>query len=684
MTSLQNNLLALNANRQLKINISKTTKTAEKLSSGYRINRAADDAAGLAISEKMRRRIRGLHQTVENIQEGVGYVQTADGALNEVHDMLQRINELAVKSANGTGSIEDREYIDQEAQALKSELDRIFKTTSFNERLIWEPSDKVLIGTEPKQALEFTQNTKTNDITNANCGVLACNGYTINADKDGVTIVWIGYDGNNYKTENIDWDTLKAQNYRFEMSDYFGTKNPGNLLYDNNGNPVFTCPISFSPQESATIDDIITCINGQVMSGYASVSMSGDFEDISGNTISKDKVRIEFEDLYYPAAYASNHNVGNDTKGNGHNFDDADDKFLEPVDASGALVQGPNGGSNLTSIPENGTSDVNIAKNSHETWSFSYYMDGIGNVTATSSSVTYYAPSDTADDDENFWWHWAYYDQGGNRVYYKATSNIPSNEQGNGTLGSVMATLTGNKGETTPGLLSKANGGDCDNGGYIRLRFDLTSENEFTYGNGSSSKNVGSFTLNFRVDPTDTEQDVLDRINHTLNSSTILDLYSAGSNQDYSHIYSAIAKRHSIDSPIYGGICNIRIQAGTEAGQYIDIKYESLGLTSLGLQDTNMKTVEDSYQAIRDVKKAMQTVSAQRAVFGAYQNRLDHAANINQNVEENTQAAESLIRDTDMSEMLVAYSNYNILLQAETSMLAQANQQPSFVLRLLQ
>ncbi|NBJ94862.1 flagellin [Parablautia muri] len=285
MTSLQNNLLALNSNRQLKINISKTKKTAEKLSSGYRINRAADDAAGLAISEKMRRRIRGLHQTVENIQEGVGYVQTADGALNEVHDMLQRINELAVKSANGTSSIEDREYIDQEAQALKSELDRIFKTTSFNERLIWEPSDKVLIGTEPKQALEFTQNTKTNDITNANCGVLACNGYTINADKDGVTIVWIGYDGNNYKTENIDWDTLKAQNYRFEMSDYFGAKNPGNLLYDNNGNPVFTCPISFSPQESATIDDIITCINGQVMSGYASVSMSGGFEDNSGNTI---------------------------------------------------------------------------------------------------------------------------------------------------------------------------------------------------------------------------------------------------------------------------------------------------------------------------------------------------------------------------------------------------------------
>lgn len=684
MTSLQNNLLAMNANRHLNINMSKNAKATEKLSSGYRINRAADDAAGLAISEKMRRQIRGLRQTVDNIQDGIGYVQTADGALHEVHDMLQRINELAVKSANGTNSGEERDYLDLEVQSIKSELDRIFRTTSFNERLIWEPNEKEIIGTEPKQALEFASHTQYLDITNASCGVMAWNGYKINATEDGVTILWKGYDGNDYKTENIDWDTLKAQNYRFEMSDYFGPKDPGNLLYDNAGNPVFTCPVSFTPQETATIDDMITCINGLVLHNNVNVLMRGVFEDNSGGSLEKDKVTIYPVNLYYPAAYASNHNVGNNTKGHGHNFDDADDKFLEPVDDAGALVQEQTSGGNLTSIPAKNTADINVARGNNETWSFSYYMDGIGDVTATSASVTYDAPSDTADDDEHYWWDWDYYYRGSEKVYYKATNIIPSSEQGAGTLGSVMAALTGDKGTATPGLLSKANGGDCDNGGYIRLRFDLAAKNEFSYGGGASSKSVGSFTLNFRVDPADTEQDVLDRINNALNPNTILDLYSTGANQDYSHIYSPTARRHTIDSPIYGGVCNLHIQAGTEAGQHIDIKYESLGIISLGMKDTNVKTVQDSYQAITDVKKAMRIVSGQRATFGAYQNRLEHARNNNRNVEENTQAAESLIRDTDMGKMLVAYSNYNILLQAEISMLAQANQQPERVLQLLQ
>ena len=99
---IQHNLIAMNAQRVYGINTLIKAKKTEKLSSGYKINRSADDAAGLSISEKMRRQIRGLHQSVDNIQEGIGYVQTAEGALNEVQDMLHRINELAVKSANGT------------------------------------------------------------------------------------------------------------------------------------------------------------------------------------------------------------------------------------------------------------------------------------------------------------------------------------------------------------------------------------------------------------------------------------------------------------------------------------------------------------------------------------------------------------------------------------------------------
>lgn len=138
MLSVKTNLLAENANRNLKVNTKKNAKTAEKLSSGYRINRAADDAAGLAISEKMRRQIRGLHQSADNINEGFGYVQTAEGALNEVQDILQRINQLSVKAANGTNTEEDRAYIDSEIQQLKKEMSRIFSETTFNERKIWD------------------------------------------------------------------------------------------------------------------------------------------------------------------------------------------------------------------------------------------------------------------------------------------------------------------------------------------------------------------------------------------------------------------------------------------------------------------------------------------------------------------------------------------------------------------
>ena len=130
---VQHNLMALNSNRMLGVTTSTQAKTTEKLSSGYRINRAADDAAGLAISEKMRKQMRGLSQASMNAQDGISSVQTAEGALNEVHDMLQRMNELAVKAANGTNSESDRQAIQDEVDQLVTEIDRVSTTTKFNE-----------------------------------------------------------------------------------------------------------------------------------------------------------------------------------------------------------------------------------------------------------------------------------------------------------------------------------------------------------------------------------------------------------------------------------------------------------------------------------------------------------------------------------------------------------------------
>jgi len=130
---VQHNLTAMNSNRMLGLTQSTQAKSTEKLSSGYRVNRAADDAAGLAISEKMRKQIRGLTQASANAQDGISAVQTAEGALNEVQDMLQRMNELAVKAANGTNSESDRSAIQDEIDQLTTEIDRVSTTTKFNE-----------------------------------------------------------------------------------------------------------------------------------------------------------------------------------------------------------------------------------------------------------------------------------------------------------------------------------------------------------------------------------------------------------------------------------------------------------------------------------------------------------------------------------------------------------------------
>ena len=139
---VQHNMQAMNANRMLNITTSSQSKATEKLSSGYKINRAADDAAGLSISEKMRKQIKGLDQASTNAQDGISAVQTAEGALTEVHSMLQRMNELATQAANGTNSENDRQAIQNEIAQLTTEIDRVAETTKFNETYLLKGNGK--------------------------------------------------------------------------------------------------------------------------------------------------------------------------------------------------------------------------------------------------------------------------------------------------------------------------------------------------------------------------------------------------------------------------------------------------------------------------------------------------------------------------------------------------------------
>ena len=213
---VQHNLTAMNANRQLGITTSAQAKASEKLSSGYRINRAGDDAAGLKISEKMRSQIRGLNKASSNAQDGVSLIQTAEGALNETHSILQRMNELAVQGANDTNENIDRDAINQELDALTKEIDRISTTTQFNKQNLLDgsfESKNLQVGANANQKIALT-------IDNMNAETLGLR--TIKGNEGGKVQSGSKPISINYKNYTYSYDVEKTseQNMKNAVSQF--------------------------------------------------------------------------------------------------------------------------------------------------------------------------------------------------------------------------------------------------------------------------------------------------------------------------------------------------------------------------------------------------------------------------------------------------------------------------------
>ena len=208
---VQHNVTAMNANRQLGITTGIQAKSSEKLSSGYKINRAADDAAGLAISEKMRRQVRGLTQASANAQDGISAVQTAEGALNEVHDMLQRMNELATKAANDTLTTKDRDYIQSEITALTDEINRTGEATSFNDT-------KLLNGNFKNKNLQVGSENNDKNLIKVSIDKMTASGIGVS----GVTVA-----GSTGATARTAMDTIKSalENVSKQRSDLGAIQN---------------------------------------------------------------------------------------------------------------------------------------------------------------------------------------------------------------------------------------------------------------------------------------------------------------------------------------------------------------------------------------------------------------------------------------------------------------------------
>jgi len=237
---VQHNLSAMNANRMLNVTTSAQSKSTEKLSSGYKINRAADDAAGLSISEKMRKQIKGLTQASSNAQDGVSAVQTAEGALTEVHSMLQRMNELAVQSSNGTNSQTDRKAIQDEIDQLTSEIDRVSETTKFNETYLLKGD---ATKTDTAYFMESKYNVTGDIYVEGSDTEITTAADLEKAIKDGKKLYTVAYNKAN-NPQTADKIAVKGKDYAYVTK-----------LYDKNGKEVSAQNIQDSKNADGTAAD---------------------------------------------------------------------------------------------------------------------------------------------------------------------------------------------------------------------------------------------------------------------------------------------------------------------------------------------------------------------------------------------------------------------------------------------
>ena len=260
---VQHNITAMNANRMLGVTTTGQAKSTEKLSSGYRINRAADDAAGLSISEKMRKQIRGLSQASDNAEDGISCVQTAEGALTEVHSMLQRMNELAVQAGNGTMSEDDRQNVQDEIDQLVDEIDRVSETTKFNETYLLKGDD--------------TSNGNTKSLE-ANAEIGQIDGLTVTAkadktytDNDDVKIGKVIVKSSDTNVVTVDADQL--------------TEAAGNIAkITTDGTEVVVTKNDGKTDTYATVDKFKAAYAGLDIAGAGAVTISKTLDTATANT----------------------------------------------------------------------------------------------------------------------------------------------------------------------------------------------------------------------------------------------------------------------------------------------------------------------------------------------------------------------------------------------------------------
>lgn len=612
------NVSSIIAKNALNNNDKRVAASTQRLSSGYKINSAADNAAGLAIARRMNAQIRSLQQANQNANDGLSVVNTADGAMTEMHDILQRMNELAIQSANGTNSDSDRAIIQKEIDQLVSEVDRIANTTQFNAQNLLDGSFayKAYTNTENAKVMSYSEgvasgtyvigqltyyhyedktttyvgqlNEKTNEkavsdithderysagdaddvknglVTSASIGDYV-NIKQAKAFPDGAKVI--------VQDENI---IVKAEN-DFELKFAINDKTPL-------GTPNVTENASTASIGSGAFDSIETSYTnaaGNTTDTKTTYSSVTNYKNVAVQ--SEDGTWYSIKELNF---YHDTDSAGNEMAGSEKiytRFDDDNGRDLQ-TDLKGLLE---------SKYPD---SNVTIS-------SVNYHEKPI------KPGETLPVPSGTADT---------------------ATTTIP---EGFFVIVDVYDKTTGN---TTAD----------------RIQLDLyQKKNEF--GVVEEPKTLKSY-ITSKTETTKTE--------YTIGKGTKDDCLT-------------------IDVTGMGAMI---IQVGANSGQYLEIEIPALNALNLGIDDLDVTTEDSATAAIDIIGDAINQLSAVRAKIGAYANRLEHTITNLDTVEENITASYSRIMDVDMAAEMTEYTTTQVLVQASTSMLAQANERPQQVLQLLQ
>ena len=692
---IQHNIMAMNAYRNYNTNTSALSKNLEKLSSGYKINRAGDDAAGLAISEKMRAQITGLNAASKNVKDGISLVKTAEGAMQEIQDMLNRMDYLATQSANGTYDNEvDRANLQKEVDQLKSEINRIADSANFN-------GIKLLDGSLDEGTKETTGPSGTFE-------TLEMLGVSPTASIDGekpsegakATITLTLKSGKAYNAlgavTGLAGNTLMLANL-FDAVDADGNEIDLTSTSTVSADTTITLTAKTVGAFGATAFDTLA---NTTLGGTANSANFADIDATNGvdvgdpaasNTAAK--YTINFKDLSKIQA-GDKFKIGNiEFTFTMDKATNATNNFIQIDDLD--LATGGTAGADWATLKDRIKDAIENAN------------DGLGSMKAsdsTSNAFKYAYKNLASTNSDDFTITLTTTDKGMAANGYQA----PENWQHNGafTLDFDPAKYSASDGKgkhatAVYDLGAKPEAGDKIKIGDKTIEF-IENYDDYKKADGTidTDKAWSEGKMIAKDFTTDNVNKILQSMHYeagrvTINGNKISvekgtadDTTAAKWAQGLGKVEFAkkVEETEGDDTTETAGPGKaLTLQIGDTSDDYNQLKVAvgDMHTAALGIADLDISNIEGAQGAIGTIKAAINAVSSVRGDLGATQNRLEHTANNLSVMAENIQDAESTIRDTDVAEEMMAYTKNNILIQSAQAMLAQANAVPQGVLQLL-